>query len=443
MKQLTITILCFICLSSCRTKEVPSSTYTKEINEVTYLLDSTDLGTNFNGTILIADGPSILFKKAYGSNQKNEPNQIDTKYGLASMGKMFTSISILQLQENGQLSLDQTIGAILTDYPNNEAKQITIEQLLSHTSGLGDFFGPEFDKNQDHINSLSDILPYFVSDPLEFKPGERMRYSNAGFIVLGLIIEETTGIDYNTYVTNHILEPTGMTATGPLTSSAGGGDTTVDDIYKFALALKNQKLISPESFEKATTDRFDNGYGYGMSLRQINDKIVYGHNGGAPGVSGELDMVMKENLIIISLSNRSPMDGWAQVRTNIRKTFFGSTPEITEFLNTEEVMKTYAAHGYERASDLLAELDNNISDRNTFSFAEKFAMQGKPDKAIDILKLIVQAYPDQWYPYNFLADFQLQAGLKEEAIKNYKISLQINPENAEVIEKINNLEQGQ
>ncbi|NER16124.1 serine hydrolase domain-containing protein [Spongiivirga citrea] len=440
MKQL-IKVLCFVCLVACKTNGKSQSAYQGNVETVKKLLDSTDLGKNYNGSILIADGKDVLFKKSYGTNpQNNQPNEVDTKYGIASMGKMFTAISIMQLLEKEQLTLQQTIGDIFPDYPNEQAKKITIQQLLSHTSGLGDFFGPEFDKNSDNIKSLQDHLPYFVNDPLEFTPGEQMRYSNAGFIILGLIIEKITGVDHNSYVTKNILIPSGTSSATSLSSSAGGGDLTVEDLHKFAVALKSNELISEESHSQITTDHFGNGYGYGMSLRNLNGKEIYGHNGGAPGASGELDLVKGESLIIATLSNRSPMDGWAQVRTHLRKEFFGSTPKTTEFLNTEEVVKTYKEQGFEKASKLLAKLDNNISDRNTFRFAQQYAEQGQVNKAVDILKLIVQAYPDQWHPYSFLADFQLQAGLKDEAIKNYKKSLEINPENQQAIEQLKKIE---
>ncbi|MEM8901143.1 MAG: serine hydrolase [Bacteroidota bacterium] len=439
MRNLTTVTLLFIYLMGCQKNVDSQSRYSEQVAQIKLLLDSTDLGKNYSGTVLIADGKDILLQESYGSGGDNAPNQIETKYDIASMGKMFTAVSVMQLIESQKLSLEQTIGEILEDYPNEEAKQITLKQLLSHTSGLGDFFGPEFDQNKASIKSLSDYLPYFVNDPLEFTPGEQMRYSNAGFIVLGLIIEKVSGTDYSSYVNEHIFQAVGMTSSGPLSSSAGGGLSTVGDFHKFALALKKNELISPESFTAMTTDHFGHGYGYGMSLRDLNGKKVYGHNGGAPGISGELDMVQEEPLIILSMSNRSPMDGWAQVRTNIRKAFFGTTPEIEEFLNTEQVVQTYQAQGFEKASELLAQLGNNISDRNTFRFAEKYAIQGQPDKAIDILKLIVQAYPDQWYPYSFLADFQLQAGQKEEAIKNYKKSLEMNPDNGQAIERLKEL----
>ncbi|WP_350291742.1 serine hydrolase [uncultured Croceitalea sp.] len=441
MKQLTIIFITFACLTACKTNNNKQSAYSEQVKQIKILLDSSDLSKAFNGSILIADGQSVLFEESYGSDQNNNPNAIDTKYEIASMGKMFTAVAIKQLEETGKLTLQQTIGEVLNDYPNEEAKSITIKQLLSHVSGLGDFFGPEFDQNKDAIKSLKDYLPFFVNDPLEFNPGERMRYSNAGFIVLGLIIEKLSDTDYNSYITKNILVPIGMNSTGSLSSSAGGGTSTVGDFHRFALALKANELISKESLSSMTTDHYKNGYGYGMSLRDFNGTKIYGHNGGAPGVSGELDMVMGEHLIIITLSNRSPMDGWAQVRTEIRKEFFGSTPETEQFLNTEQVVKTYKAQGFDKASELLSKLDNNISDRNTFRFAEKYAMQGQPEKAIDILKLIVQAYPDQWHPYSFLADFQLQAGHKNEAIKNYKKSLEINPQNEQAIEQLKQLEQ--
>lgn len=435
MKKLFITIILLSSLTACKNINAQSKNYA-EVKKIKAIINDSVLGKNYNGSVLIAEDDNILLRESYGVNHENKSNHNETLYEIASMGKMFTATSIMQLVEKNKLSLDQTIGELLKYYPNKEAKNITIQQLLSHTSGLGDFFSPEFDKKKETIKSLKDYLPFFVNDPLEFKSGEQMRYSNAGFIVLGLIIEEVTNLDYKTYVKKHIFNKLNMNSTGPLVSSAGGGKSTINDFLKFANGLKNHKLITSASLKLMTTDHFKNGYGYGMSLRNLNGSKIYGHNGGAPGVSGELDIVEESDLVIITLSNRSPMDGWAQLRNNIRKLFFGSTPEIEQFLNTEKVVKIYQENGFEKASDLLTKLNNNISDKNTFRFAEKYAMQGKPDKAIDILKLIVQAYSDQWYPYSFLADFQLQAGQKEEAIKNYKKSLEMNPKNQQAIDQL-------
>ncbi|MEL6811557.1 MAG: serine hydrolase domain-containing protein [Bacteroidota bacterium] len=442
MKNFIVTIACFMGLTFYKTIATAQSAYSENIPEIQRLLDNTELGKNYHGSILIAQGENILFRNAYGKNPSNEPNKIDTPYGLASMGKMFTATAIMQLLEKGKLSLDQTIGELLPDYPNKTAREIKVKHLLAHTSGLGDYFSPVFFQNQENIKTLKDFLPYFVNDPINFTPGEQMRYSNAGYIVLGLIIEEITSQDYHTYLQENIFKPSGMTQTGPVEGSAGGGPSTVYDLHLFALALHKHKLINANSLSLMTTDHDGNDYGYGLTLKQLNQYSIYGHNGGAPGVAGELTMVMNEPLIMVTMSNRHPLGGWAQVRTHLQKEFFGTTPETKRFLNTEKVINAYKTKGFTEASNLLTKLNNDIIDKNTFYYAEQYANQGEMDKTIEVMKLIVQAFSSEWYPYAFLADFQVQAGLKAEAIKNYKMSLEINPENLEVIERLKQLQQG-
>lgn len=448
MKNIII-ILFIAILTSCQsTKKMETNKNIKsnkeKISKILNLIEKTNGENKFSGTLLIAEDDKILLQKAYDYKDENKefPNSIETAYDIASMGKMFTAVSIMQLHEKGLIQLDNTIGKILSDYPNKEVRErVTVKHLLSHTSGLGDFFSKNFfEQPEDSIQHLEDYLPFFVNDPLEFQPGETFRYSNAGFVVLGLIIEKITNLSYNDYVQANIFQPTQMVSSSNLSSSAGGGLSTVADLYKFALALKNNKLISEESFSLMTKDHSENGYGFGLSLRNLNGTEIYGHNGGAPGISGEVDIVKNSPLIIITLSNRSPMDGWAQVRNYIRKEFFGGTPEIDQFLNTEKVINIYKEKGFDIAKAKLNELDKNISDKNAFHYAEQYLHQEKFDNAIDVMKLIVEAYSNEWYPYSFLADFYLQAGRKEEAILNYKKSLEINPENQQAIEQLKQLE---
>lgn len=439
MKKLRIIMTCFASLTACKTTTAQSK-YSDKIAEVRRLFDSSDAAKNYHGAILIADGENILFEKGYGESLSKEPNTINTRYDLASMGKMFAATAIMQLVEQNKISLDQTVGEILPDYPNPEAKKIKVKHLLSHTSGMGDYFGPAFFENQGNIKSLEDFLPFFVNDPMNFTPEETMRYSNAGYIVLGLIIQKVSGKKYHTYLDEYIFKPAGMNNTGPLIGSAGGGPSTVHDLYAFALALQQGKLIGSGVFQDMITDHFGHGYGYGMTLKEFNGHHIYGHNGGAPGIAGELDMVMGSPLIIVTMTNRHPLGGWVQMRSHLRKEFFGMTPELEKFFNTEEVIQTYEMKGFAEASKRLAELDNNIIDKNTFHYAEKFAGQGKMDEAIEVMKLIVQAYASEPYPYAFLGDFLVQAGRKEEAIENFKKSLEINPHDEQVIERLKQLE---
>ena len=231
----------------------------------------------FSGCVLIAKNEEIILKKAYGfANLSHQvTNKIDTKFGIASMGKMFTALAIMQLKEQDKLRLNQTVGEILPNYPNQTVKDsVTIHQLLNHTSGLTDFFNSEFEFKAKHtVRTLNDYFSLFKNDSLLFSPGTKYSYSNAGYIVLGMIIEELTYGTYYDYVRENIFLPSNMINTdnyetdssidnlaegyikkdengvwktsvymkGAKGSSAGGAYSTIEDLFNFALALRNHK----------------------------------------------------------------------------------------------------------------------------------------------------------------------------------------------------------
>lgn len=162
----------------------------------------------FSGSILVAKNGRPFFQKAYGlaSQSFKVSNRVDTKFNLGSMNKMFTAVAIAQLVEQGKLSFDDTIGKVLPDYPNREvAEKVKIHHLLTHTSGLDDYFTPTFfDSSRERFRAVKDYLPLFVNQPLKFQPGEKWSYSNAGFMLLGAVIEKLSGQDYFTYIREHV-----------------------------------------------------------------------------------------------------------------------------------------------------------------------------------------------------------------------------------------------
>ena len=168
----------------------------------------------FSGVVLVAQNFQPIFFKAYGyaSKEFSVPNQLNTKFNLGSINKIFTKIAIARLAQEGRLSLDDKIGKFLPDYPNAEAREkVTIRHLVNMTSGIGDFFGPEFKATpKDFIRHNRDYLRFFASKPLAFEPGSREMYSNGGYVVLGEIISAASGIDYYEYVRKNIFEPAGM-----------------------------------------------------------------------------------------------------------------------------------------------------------------------------------------------------------------------------------------
>ena len=306
----------------------------------------------FSGVVLVAKGDRVVLHKAYGNAEKNfcGPNKLDTKFNLGSMNKMFTSVAIAQLVQAGKLSYEDTLAKVLPDYPNKQiAEKITIHNLLTHTSGLGDFFKPEFFKNREKYVALKDYLPIFAQDPLQFEPGKGWSYSNAAFIVLGVVVEKASGEDYFDYVREHIYKPAGMTDSDsfmrndivanlsygytrfsghdplgieprkinwmelPLRgSSAGGGYSTAPDLLKFAQALRSYKLLNKDLTEKITSAKVDTRfspdlkYGYGFMETQMSGHSVRGHGGGAPGINSDLKMFWDGSYTVVVMGNYDP-----------------------------------------------------------------------------------------------------------------------------------------
>jgi hypothetical protein len=306
------------------------------LKELNSYLDEMSKADKFSGVVLLAKDEKPIFRKAYGlaSREYNVPNQVDTRFNLGSINKYITRIAIEQLVGKGALKPDDLIGKYIPDYPNKEAReQVTIQQLLDMTSGIGDFFGEKYQATpKDRIRTLSDYLSLFGSDSLLFEPGTNHQYSNGGYIVLGLIIEKASGQTYFDYVREHIYKTAGMDNTSHLMadvptpnvasgytenwdgnehqdglrrnnmytrpacgSSAGGGYSTVDDLLKLVIALKANQLSAPKVSEEI------NGSGIAIA-------------GGAPGISAQVEIQPQTGYVIIVLSNYDPPTAGTVVR---------------------------------------------------------------------------------------------------------------------------------
>jgi CubicO group peptidase (beta-lactamase class C family) len=291
----------------------------------------------FSGAILIAHDGKIVVDQAWGmSDESNRTvNTVDTQFCIGSMNKMFTAVAILQLVEQGKLALDKPIATYWPDYPNRDlASRVTIRELLNHTGGTGDIFTQEYQAHREDTRSLEDYVKLFGNRPVTFPPGSKMEYSNYGYILLGRIVELVSRKPYQEYVREHIYLAAGMTHTdsrpeadhvkaraigytrgpnglAPNTAgmpwsgtSAGGGYSTVGDLFLFAQALQSGKLLGPELLREATQAsplRAD----YGMGFYVLPDG-GYGHGGGAPGINGELHILPGSGYVLVALANRDP-----------------------------------------------------------------------------------------------------------------------------------------
>lgn len=300
----------------------------------------------FAGAALIARNGSPVFAEAYGlaDRKRKIPNTLETRFRLGSMTKMFTATAVIQLVEAGELDLSARVGEYLPKYPNTAVSElVTVEHLLTHTGGTGDFFGPEFHRHRRKLKTLADYLSRWGSAQLRFPPGSRWEYSNFGFIILGLLIEAISGQNYYDYIREHIYTPAEMTRSGaepedrdiedrsigytkmrpnsggkwqPNTnvlsyraSSSANSYSTVRDLVKFATAIEQHKLLGSYHTELLTRPRIETPggrYAYGFLTGTINGARFFGHSGYAPGMNGDLKIWPESGFVAAVLTNLDP-----------------------------------------------------------------------------------------------------------------------------------------
>ena len=248
---------------------------------------------SLSGVVLLARHGTPIYLRTTGlaNRETGAPNRIDTKFNLASLDKYFTRIAIRQLQQAGRLRMSDKVGRHLPDYPNARVRdEVTIQHLYDMRSGLGDFTSGDYRSflaKRMSLRTLDDFLALFVRDTLNFAPGTRTSYSNAGYVVLGKIVEAASGQSYYDYVRDHLFRPAGMVNTGYCTadvftpdmavpystapavggdfaagaarlpalrsavgmlsyrgSSAGGGCSTAEDLLRLSRAIESATLLS-------------------------------------------------------------------------------------------------------------------------------------------------------------------------------------------------------
>lgn len=329
-------------VTAASTQRQPALTTAQLVQQLSAYVDRLASRQAFSGTVLLADTQGVLYQAAKGMADLRfqVPNNTDTRFNLASMNKMFTAISILQLSHAGKLSLQDKLVRYVDPalFASADFAQITLQQLLSHTSGLG---WPQY-ADQQHLQfrQLKQFRPLLKQWPLAAKPGSRFGYSNEGMLLLGMVIEQVSGMSYDDYVAQHIYAKAGMTQSGHFDidgvtpnlamgygfsaalqsmqsnwfihavkgNAAGGGYSTIGDLYKFAKALTGYQLLPATLTEAAYSAKPElnaRSYGYGFSVRQGHNGRVVGHSGDFVGISAGLRIYRDKGFILIVLANQS------------------------------------------------------------------------------------------------------------------------------------------
>lgn len=313
----------------------------------------------FSGVVLVAEGDRVVLGEGYGIADRDHGIAMTqtAAFCIASMGKMFTAVAVAQLVERHEVAFTDTLGRFVTGFPAEIGTTVTVHQLLTHTSGMGDALERG---TTEPPTSLAGLLAQIEREPLQFAPGSRFAYSNSGFIVLGAIIEKVTGQTYADVIADRIAAPAGMTTTavatyrptdvpgmahgyfcvdasgapippGPVPAQgapsdlrdnsaepqvgnpSGGAYSTAADMLAFARALTGHRLLGQPMTDTVLAGKVaaqrpggppDDRYAYGFDDQQVGGVRIVGHNGGTPGYEGQLDIYPDRGVTVVMLTNQ-------------------------------------------------------------------------------------------------------------------------------------------
>ena len=294
--------------------------------------------SSFAGIVMIVPGEGEPWAQAFGSAdlEGNRPITPDTPFLLASAGKMFTTVALLQLVEQGKIDLDAPLGRYLPDYPNAQTREeVTIRHLLTHRDGTGDMgiLRREHGENRARVRSLADIVALNAERDPVFEPGTQTAYGSYGMLLLGLVVEAVSGEDYYAYIQRHVFDPAGMADAGfPLLSEmddvavglttfygqeselmpnldvlpwrgtpGGGGVASASDMVAFFAALKHGTLLSPAMLAQAVTPSEAFGWGLGFV---VSPGQSWGHGGNSYGMDVAIHQYLPNDTLFVCLATR-------------------------------------------------------------------------------------------------------------------------------------------
>jgi CubicO group peptidase (beta-lactamase class C family) len=437
----------------------------------------------FDGAVLVAENGKVIYKDAFGlaNREWNIPNKTDTKFMIGSVSKPLTATLMLIQVQKGLISLDKTIEDYLPEFKNKPAAKVTIRQLLSHTSGI-----PNYDIIKDFFPRISrqyftrdEYIKVFIDAPLAFEPGTHYAYSSWGYFTLGYIMEKVSSKSYAQLMSDDIFIKIGMTNSGSYdhtqivsnratgydyslggytsadfrdqSNTMGTGDiySTVEDLFKFHIALSNNTLLNKE----LTAEMFAPGielaqYGYGWFNKQFKYTAVDSvfsnfHLGMTEGFISFIRRIPSTNSLVVILCNSSPTDFFG-ITSNLYKVLYNKSVDIKQPVHKK--MESYIAQmGADKAIEEYKKIKTDTVhyyiDWISMNFiAQQLLNLKRYEEAKVIAENNVIEFPDKDLVLVTMGNIYLALNKKEDAIRFYKKALQITPLYEEAKNRLKELE---
>jgi CubicO group peptidase (beta-lactamase class C family) len=424
----------------------------------------------FTGAILVASHGKVLYDKAFGmaDREKKRAFTTDTREYIGSISKQFTAMGIMILHDRGKLQYSQSIRDFYPELPSC-MQPVTIRNLLYHTSGLA-LFSEDEDLTEDSV-----FKKLLAQSALNFRPGEKFQYCNAGYSLLGMIIEKISGQSLHDFMQENIFAPLGMSGTlvnvinhPDKTRAVGyslygtvnnedswmGGNSsilsTVNDLYKWDRALEGNKLVSPQTLEEAFTpssvitgnpalvlkdDMFgEKSYGFGWWLATREGAQDMWHDGAFSGHISYNERISASGTVVTALSNlRQPyIYDIRQAIVNILEGKPYQLPKMDGTVWLDQHIKTLgidsAVEAYHRLYQS-KDPDYHFSEMSQNSYAYILLRGGRVGEAVKVFQLNTKLNPKSFNAWDSLADGYEKAGEKAAAIEARKKALEIDPSN--------------
>jgi CubicO group peptidase (beta-lactamase class C family) len=420
----------------------------------------------FNGTVLVSERGKVIYEKAYGYSNfiTREPLTTSSAFYLASLSKQFTAMAVMMLKEQGKLSYDDKLTKYFPEF-SAFADDVTIKHLLTHTSGIPDYFRLGAQKyglkNSEVVTAL--LRPRL----LDFKAGEKYSYSNSGYVLLSMIVEKAAGVPFHLFMEQNIFKPLGMKNTlvydesmpsvnnralgfnimdeledyNQLTSGDGGMFSTTGDLFLWDQALYTEKLVSTQTLQEAFTKAtLNNGtsvdYGFGWGLFTVDGANYVNHGGGLSGFRTYIERNITDRHALILLTNHSGAEAMNDIAQAVLKILKGASytlPKVKTSLALLQLMKLNSAG---RSVDMMKELlkkyperyQNDESGINNLGY--QFMSRGDRKTAHAIFNFNVELFPNSSNTFDSYGEVLLAEGDTTNAIINYKRSVELNPGNA-------------